>query len=432
MYTVALRFRKYVENASWLIFEKGFSLFVGMLVGIYVARYLQPEAFGLLNYAIGFVSIFSALSTLGMDQVIVRDLAKGKTLKEDLLGTGFIIKISGSLLLFALMLFVLYFMEHTPFTNTLILIIAAAEIFKGFEVINYFFQSQVRSKYVVQVQLVINFVISLAKIGMVLLHAPLIWFGFIIVIGSLLNSAGFIYAYRMKEGSMAGWRFRKSLSLDLLRESWPLALYGLALHTQARIDQVMLGRMMNNYEVGQYSVALRFIEIFGFVPMILMSTFTPAVTRGKAASEALYHSRLLNLYRLMFVAFLLVAVPVYLFGEELITFLYGVEYRAAGSLLSLFALRLFFANMGVGKSVFIVNESLFKYSLLTVVLGAATNFSLNYFLIPAYGPTGAIAGSMISFTVSIFLVDMLFRKTRENQKLMFQGIFSFWKLKDAA
>jgi O-antigen/teichoic acid export membrane protein len=431
MYALALRFKKYFENAFWLIFEKGFSLFVGMVVGIYVARYLQPEAFGLLNYGIGFVSIFSTLSTLGMDQIIVRELAKGKTPKEELLGTGFIVKLSGSVLLVAVMLFVMLFMDHGPFTNTLILIIAAAEVFKGFEVINYFFQSQVRSKYVVQVQLIINLMISLSKIGLVFLHAPLIWFAIIIVIGSVLNAIGFLYAYRVREGSPLRWKFRKTLAGTLLKESWPLALYGLALHTQARIDQVMLGNMMNNYEVGQYSVALKFIEIFGFVPMILMSTFTPAVTKGKATSEALYHSRLLNLYRLMFATFLLVAVPIYLFGEEVITFLYGIEYQAAGYLLSLFALRLFFANMGVGKSVFIVNESLFKYSLLTVILGALTNVALNYFLIPLYGPTGAVAGSMISFSVSIFLVDTFFQKTRENQKLMFQGIFSFWKLKNA-
>ena len=427
---IALRFRKYVENAFWLIFEKGFSLFVGMVVGIYVARYLRPESYGLLNYSLSFVSIFSAFSTLGLDQIIVRELAKGPGRRDELLGTGFILKVVGSVLLIVLMTFILVFMDHNPFTNTLIMIIAAAEIFKGFEVINYFFQSQVLSKYVVQIQLLINLSISFAKIGLVMVHAPLIWFGIIVVVGAIFNAAGFIYAYQTREGTPWTWNFRKAVAIDLLRESWPLALYGIALNIQARIDQVMLGKMMNNYEVGQYSVALKFIEIFGFVPMVLMNTFTPAVTKAKVADESLYHSRLVNLYRLMFLTFLLVALPIYMFAKDVIVFLYGAEYQAAGYLLSLFALRLFFSNMGVGKSVFIVNESLFKYSLLTVVVGATANIALNYFLIPLYGPTGAIVASMISFTVSIFLVDTLFERTRLNQKLMFQGMFSFWKLKN--
>src|SRR5258708_479415 len=163
MQSISLRLRKYVENAFWLIFEKGFSLFVGMVVGIYVARYLKPESYGLLNYSISFVGIFSIFSTLGMDQIIVRELAQRPGNRDDLLGTGFILKLCGSCFLLMLMLFVLMFMNHEPFTNTLILIIAGAEIFKSFEVINYFYQSQIQSKYVVQAQLLINFTISLAK-----------------------------------------------------------------------------------------------------------------------------------------------------------------------------------------------------------------------------------------------------------------------------
>jgi O-antigen/teichoic acid export membrane protein len=429
MYLVISRFRKYIENAFWLIFEKGFSLFVGLVVAISVARYLRPESYGLLNYSLSFVSIFSAFSTMGVDQIIVRELAKDPTKKNDLLGTGFIIKVAGSVLMILLMICLMIFMNHNAFTNTLIMIVAAAEIFKGFEVINYFFQSQVKSKFVVQVQLIINLLISLAKIGLVVIHAPLIWFGIIVVMGSILNAAGFVYAYQTKgEGTLRHWNFQKIMAMELLKESWPLALYGVALNIQARIDQVMLGNMMNNYEVGQYSVALKFIEIFGFVPVVLLNTFMPAIAKAKVIGNDLYQSRLVNLYRLMFLSFLMVGIPIYLFSEKLIVILYGKEFASAGFLLSLFSLRLFFSNMGVGKSVFIVNESLFKYSLLTVIVGAITDIGLNYLFIPVYGPPGAILASLLSFTVSIFLLDTFFKRTRVNQWLMLRAIFSFWKL----
>jgi O-antigen/teichoic acid export membrane protein len=266
------------------------------------------------------------------------------------------------------------------------------------------------------------------KIALVFFHSPLISFALIVLIGTIFNALGFVYSYWSKEGSLRNWNFNKVVATELLRESWPLTLYSVALNIQARIDQVMLGKLLNNYEVGQYSVALKFIEIFGFVPVVLMNTFTPAVSKAKVENEMLYHSRLVNLYRLMFLTFLMVAVPIYFFAEDLIAFLYGGEYRAAGYLLSLFALRLFFSNMGVGKSVFIVNESLFKYSLFTVVVGAVATIVINYLLIPKFGAEGAIGASMISFMISIFLIDVFFEKTRENQKLMFKGIFSFWKL----
>jgi O-antigen/teichoic acid export membrane protein len=325
----------------------------------------------------------------------------------------------------------MFFMGHSTFTNGLIMVIALGEIFKAFEVVNYLFQSQVKSKTVVQLQIVINIVLALVKVGLVFIHAPLIWFAVVVPIGTALNAVGYVKSYRDTHGSPWKWFYKKDLAITLLRESWPLALYGIALNIQARIDQVMLGKLMTNYEVGQYSVALKMIEIFGFVPMVLMNTFTPAVTRAKAEGEELYRDRLVNLYRLMFFAFLLTAIPLYLFAEEIIVLLYGFEYQAAGYLLSLFALRLFFSNMGVGKSVFIVNESLFKYSLLTVIIGAFSNIGLNYFLIPAYGMEGAIVASMVSFTISIFIVDLFFASTRMNQRLMFKGIFSFWKMTGA-
>src|SRR6478735_1787477 len=120
---VASRLRKYAENVSWLIFEKGFSLFVGVIVAVSVARYLRPENFGLLNYALSFVSIFAAFSTLGIDQIMVRELAKAPERRNELLGTGFVIKIIGSILMIILMVVVMVAMNHGAFTNTLILII---------------------------------------------------------------------------------------------------------------------------------------------------------------------------------------------------------------------------------------------------------------------------------------------------------------------
>jgi O-antigen/teichoic acid export membrane protein len=430
MRAASLILKKYAENISWLIVEKGISLFVGALVGVYVARYLKPESYGLLNYSISFVSIFSALSTLGLDQIIVRELSRQPSARNELLGTGLMLKTYGSTLLIFIMACVMFFMHDDRITNTLIMIIASAEIFKSFEVVNYFFQSKVESKYPVRTQLFINVFSSLLKLLLVFFQAPLIWFAISIVVNSVLNSIGFIYTYAVRNGSPLAWIFRKELAFKLLSESWPLILYGVALHIQARIDQVMLGKMLNNYEVGQYSVALRFIEIFGFVPMALMNTFTPTVSRAKTVSEELYESRLLNLYRLMFVSFLIIAVPIYFFSEDLVMLLYGSDYQPAGYLLSLFALRIFFSHMGVGKSLFIVNESLFLYSLITVIMGAVTNITLNYFLIPILGPTGAIIASMLSFTVSIFLIDVLFEKPRRNQKLMIKGMTTFWKLNE--
>lgn len=223
--TLVQRFKKYAENAFWLMAEKGFALAAGMIVGIYVARYLRPEAFGLLNYSISFVGIFSALSTIGLEQIIVRELAKHPERKEELLGTAVILRLMGSVVLIVVMAAFMLFMRQESFTSILIFIIASAEIFKCFEVINYFYQSQVKSKHVVRTQMFINLAVSLAKIGMVMLQFSLVWFAIIVAINALLNALGFIFTYTRTSGSLRDWDFKKSLAWSLLRETWPLALY---------------------------------------------------------------------------------------------------------------------------------------------------------------------------------------------------------------
>ena len=69
-------FLKYFKNTSWLFAEKVFRMVVGLLVGIWVARYLGPEQFGILRYSQSFVALFTSIATLGLNAIVVRELVK--------------------------------------------------------------------------------------------------------------------------------------------------------------------------------------------------------------------------------------------------------------------------------------------------------------------------------------------------------------------
>src|SRR5690606_40373767 len=75
-------FQKYFANVFWLISEKVFSLGISLVAGIYVVRYLQPEGFGMLNYAISFVRILAPFSHLGHDNIVRRALAQSPQRKK--------------------------------------------------------------------------------------------------------------------------------------------------------------------------------------------------------------------------------------------------------------------------------------------------------------------------------------------------------------
>ena len=89
-------FRKYFANTSWLLGERILRMAISLFVGIYVARYLGPERFGLLSYALSFVWLFSSLASFGLDDILVRELVQRPEQRNNLLGTVFWLKVCGT------------------------------------------------------------------------------------------------------------------------------------------------------------------------------------------------------------------------------------------------------------------------------------------------------------------------------------------------
>ena len=367
---------------------------------------------------------------------MVRDLVRHPERRDELLGSAAALKLIGATVVGVAVLIATQLNGMDGFTMTMVLIMAAAELFKPFSVIEYYFHSRVEGKAISRVNMVQALVSAGFKLWLCIIHAPLMWFAWSYVVDQIAGAVAFALVYRSSGGRMKHWSASWHMIGRLLRESWPLIIYGVALMVHARIDQVMIfdvlkgeiGEKEAYAEVGQYSVALKMIEALGFLPIIIQSSLAPAITRARMEDPAKYHDRLLNQYRLMFAVFLVMAVPLYFFAKPIIVLLYGEEFAPAGYLLSLFAIRLFFTNMGLAKSSWITNESLFKYSLITAIAGAVTNVTMNYFLIPEFRSIGAIWATIGSFLVSIFLMDLLMKETRGNFKAMCLGIATFWKI----
>ena len=421
-------FRKYFTNFSWLFAEKTLRMAIGVFVSIWVARYLGPDQFGLFMYAQSFVGLFVAMTTLGLDGIVIRELIKDESKRDKLLGTTFTLKLFGAVAMFLLLLSIISLGSNDSVTNFLVLIIASANIFHGFNVIDFYFQSKVLNKYIVYANIFSLLISSFIKVGLVLVKAPLIAFAWVTLFDSFILALGYLYFYQHQYLSIKTWQFEKPLAISLLKESWPLMFSSMVLMLQARIDQVMLKEMVGSGEVGYYSVALRLIEAAAFVTVILKTSLAPSIISAKEISEHLYYSRLSNFYRLNFIVFLVVATPIYLFSSQIILFLYGSAYQSAGVLLSLMAFRLFFTNMGVARSLYILTENLFKFSLITMIVGTIANIVLNYIWIPKYGAKGSIIATIISFFITTFLLDIFYAKTTKNARLMLLSILTFYKI----
>lgn len=292
-------FRRYFANTSWLMGHRVLSMIVVLFVGVYVARYLGPERFGLLSYAGSFVGLFTALATLGLDGIMVRELVKTPERRDELLGTAFWLKAGGAILMWIGISVVIPFTHNDAQTNIIIIIIAFAVIFQVFNVIDFNYQAEVKSKFVVWVQVVQLVVSSTAKLVLIWISAPLVWFACVFLLDAVVYAVGLVAMYLITKGRVWYWKWRWETAKQLLRDSWPLILAGMAITIYMRIDQVMIKEMLGAEQVGFYAAAVRLSEAWYFIPMAITASVFPAIINAKKQSDDLYYERLQKLYDLM-------------------------------------------------------------------------------------------------------------------------------------
>jgi len=420
--------RRALENSSWLFCDQILRMAAGLVVGIWMARYLGPERYGWLSYAIATVGLVSSFTSLGVNAVLVRELVRAPEETDAWMGTGFFIKALSSSVGF-LVCVILSGVQSLPAAEVrpLIIVVGLGMFFQTLDVIDLLFQAKGDSRVSAWVRMVACVLVNLLKVGLILAHAPVLAFAVAGVVELALTAAGWLYAVRRRGRPPTRWHNERVRAGILLRESWPLAVSGLAIYTQAYFDQLVIGSSLGAGELGQYAAAMRLVVVFAFVPSVVMIVAAPEITRAKRDDETLYQRRLHSLYRLMFLLFLATAVPLMVLGPMVTRLLYGVSYAGAAALLPWLAFRLFFTNLGVARSAFITNEGLFRFALLTAVVGAVVNVLLNLVLVPQWGARGAIVSSFVSFGVTTFALEAFQSRARSNLRLMARAILMPWR-----
>ena len=404
--------RHYGANTSWLFAEKVVRMAVGFTVGIYVARQLGPTQYGLLNYAISFVGLFSVIAGLGLDSIVIQELVKHPEKRNKLLGSTFVMKLVGFILMLAGIWLTLYFSSSNHSTNLIVLIIAAGYLFQIFQTIDFYFQSQVLSKYVAISQIIAWSLVSCGRTFCAWQGYPLIYFAWLEAINMCLMSLGYLFFYIIKVSHPFNWRFDFSITKELLRNSWPLLLSGGAAMIYMRIDQVMIKSMLGDTQNGYYAIAVRLVELWYFVPIIICSSLFPSIVRAKEISKEHYHHRLQMLFALMFWMAVIIALSMTLIVPIFIKY-FLQEYLDSIPIFIIYVWAIIFVFYGVAAEKWLVNERLQRYSLYLSLLGCVSNVILNIILIRYFKLYGAAIATLISYSLATYFGYFLFKRTRK-------------------
>lgn len=420
-------FMKYFKNTSWLFAEKILRMIVGLFVGIWVARYLGPEQFGLFSYAQSFVALFTAIASLGLDGIVVRELVKDESRSDELIATAFWLKLIGAFGVLFILAIAINFTSNDNYTNILIFIIASATIFQSFNIIDFYFQAKVLSKYIVYANIISLFISSIVKILLILNEASLIAFAWVILFDSVVLALGFIYFFlKNSTFKIKYFKFNKSIAISILKDSWALIFGSIAASIYMQIDQVMIKEMMGSESVGYYAVAVKLSELWLFITVTLTKSFSPAITNAKKNDNELYIKRLQSVYDLLIKISALLSIIVFTLSNYIVFYLYGAEYSDSINILSIYIWSIIFVYLSNGSWLYYINENLQKIASLRLIYGAIVNIFLNLYMIENFGLVGAAYSTIISYAISSYFINYFYNKTKMNFMLQTKAMVNFF------
>lgn len=415
-------FRRYLFNTSWMFVEQVLRILAGLLVGIYVARYLGPDQFGVYSYALAFVALFSALGRLGLDSILVRDLVNHPDRRDAYLGTAFWLKVTGVTITLMILGVILQVVANDAETKLYVYIIAGGLLFQSCEVIDSYFQSKVLSKYVAVPKIIQLVLSSVLKLCFIFIQADLLWFVLVSLIDQVSLAICLLWSYDRQRLGAFWLRFDPAVAVDMLKTCWPLMLSQVSVAIYMRIDQVIIKELLGAREVGIYAAAARISEVWSFIPVIVTNSLFPAILSAKSHDQMLYAERLQKLYSVMVLAALAIALPVTLLNDWIVQILYGSAYRDAGPVLMIHVWGGVFVALGTASSTWLLSENLQHIALYRTLSGAIANLALNTALIPRYGIVGAAVATVAGYMMAGFLFDLFHSKTR---RMFFMKVDAF-------
>ncbi len=400
-------FQRYFKNTGWLFFGRIFSLAVSFFIGVWLARYLGPEKYGILNYSIAFVGIFAFISTLGLDGILFRELVTNKDKNRELLGTASVLSFFGGV--FALILTVFFIFLFEPSAQIRLFVVLYSFTFIANPIalpISYYYQSSVQAKKNVLVAITSAVVVSILKVILILLSLDLVWFLLIYLLEAVLSVIFYIFVYKKDGFKIFSWKFDKKIAKSFIYSSWLLMFAGAFSYIYMKIDQVMIRFFFDEVSVGLYAVAVRLSEVWFFVPSMICASLFPAIVNAKK-NNIVYRERLKKLFFLLISLSVFIAFITTLLAKPLVSILFGKLFFESIDILRIYVWSGVGLFTGVAIYHYFLSEkkiiAIFFYNFLSMLI----NVVLNIILMSKIGLTGAAWATLISYSVGPILVFFL-------------------------
>jgi len=402
-----------LSNISWQGLERGSRILAGVFTGILLATYLGPGPLGTYSYALSFVMLFAPVINLGYDTMLPRDILFEKEKWNEILGSSALLRFIGSLLaITSIWVFTWLYPSLDGEMKTMIRILSLSFLFYPFDVFDVWFRVTLKSKNASVSKIIALVLINLLKLYFIWIKAPLLSFAWLYVCEFIVNGIlQFIFYLKTEPRKVNQWVATVSRIKFVLREAWPLLVSTFSFMIYNRIDQIMIGNMLNNTEVGIFAAAGKISDLPVAIVLVLNSSLYPFLAGNFKKAPDLFRRQYQVVTELYTVLSYLMVFTVMLTAGWIIG-IYPHSFSAGSMVLKINFIGLVFVFNAGFRNGYLSLSGNQKFLLYTTVASAIMNILLNFIMIPVYGINGAAWSSTISEFFALFLLNGAFKRTQ--------------------
>lgn len=192
----------------------------------------------------------------------------------------------------------------------------------------------------------------------------------------------------------------KETMASLFQFSWPLMFFSILMIMLHKVDTIMTGYYLNQSQVGIYNAGVPLGELLSTVYLSFIPIMIPLMTDYYANDDQksfqdIFHISTKWIYIFTFPLYILILI----YPEFFITIFFGREYLGAVNVLRIISTGVFFSSIvgPTGNILVVIGKP--RIVLFDAMVAFITNITLNIYLIPKIGITGAAIATAISIIV---------------------------------
>ncbi len=387
-----------VRNAFFSAVARGIDVSVTFALAVILARYLGPEGMGEYTYIIAFVAVFVPLIDLGLDHILIREIARHREAAKKYVGAALVLKLLIILFLLPLGVAAFWWIGDKSvsalavffcFLGTLVLreipTVVGYAVFLAYE----------KMEYRAVVTLLFQIVKFSATLIVIFSGAGLVAIFAAALLGELVQGI-IAVALVYKRFTRPRLVFDLKLWKYYVIESLPLGIAFTFNSLYFQIDILILKHFRTAEETGIFGVPFRVVTTLFTVLIPMIWVLLPHLTRAARESTARLHAE--GQGYLKGIALITLGFSLYLGIEagDLVVSLFGSEYAYSGVILAIIAPTITFHAFSYFFDLTLTAAGRQKY----IIYGAGTVFLVKLIVdlitVPAYGPEGAAFGTIAS------------------------------------